>query len=215
MNKQSYKTVIDIAILFFMHTFIKSTLSKCFLQCYQQTKLLTHFFPWFFSLWYYMLFALTWFVQILKSYKTSDLMMYPFKLWNRKTYKTPFNDTFPSHPPPCTSGVSPVCVWISHRAAVNKTPMINAANEIPTTVNVSRPWTLTTCTQSVACFPAVPSPAGPLLPPASEPDDRSVNGNQWMSIFISHDTTALCRDPPPVIWTGKNEYGWVEIWVDG
>ena len=26
---------------------------------------------------------------------------------------------------------------------------------------------------------------------------------------------ALCRDPPLVIWVGKNHCGWVEIWVDG
>ena len=35
------------------------------------------------------------------------------------------------------------------------------------------------------------------------------------SHFVYLTYIALCKTCPPVIWTGKNEYGRVEIWVDG
>ena len=39
----------------------------------------------------------------------------------------------------------PVCVWMNHKAPVNKMPMAKAANAIPTTVPESRPSMMTLC----------------------------------------------------------------------
>ena len=39
--------------------------------------------------------------------------------------------------------------------------------------------------------------------------------NNMMYIWKLWKAQLYVETRPPVIWTGKNEYGWVEVWVDG
>ena len=71
--------------------------------------------------------------------------------------------------------ILPVCVCIYQSAAVNSTPMTNAANAMPTTVPESRPSTLTTRSH-LSLLPSDESTA------AVGPASASTGGVDWPAV---------------------------------